>query len=76
MPLEVLGVLEAEVAVLLALVLELELGVVLGFLVLEAQPALVLEPEVLSLLEVSVMLEVVLGWQLLLPLELVVLILD
>ena len=74
MPLEVLEVLEVEV--LLVLVPGLEMGLVLGFLVLEAQLALVLELEVLDLLEVSVILGVVLGWRLLLPLELVVLILD
>ena len=46
---------------LLAHVLELELGLVLWPLVLEALLALVLELEVLGLLEVSVILEDVLG---------------
>ena len=46
---------------LLALVLELKLGLELESLVLEAQLALVLELEVLGLLEVSVILEDMLG---------------
>ena len=54
-------VLEVLEVVLLPLVLELELGLVLEFLVLEAQLVLMLELEVLDLLEVSVILEGVLG---------------